>query len=401
MSSIKAILEAIVPKKSRFRKFLIEIFEVKAALQGRGNFTNMSRYGKSHEQSYRRNYSKAFDWLNFNALFIVLFLNKMSSRNFIGAIDCSYIPKSGKQTYGLDKFWSSCLQKAEVGLELSLISVIDTENKQAWTVHAHQTPSGLSMQEGEQGEYTRVDEYMKQLKLSMAQLPSVKYWAADGFYAKTKVLEQVEERGNYLISKLRNDADMKYLLDRNKNRNAHGNKTYEGKVKWSEIDLSKWQNLGFDSEHKHLQVYSCNLFAVRFKRVINVALVLNTKTNKYVLLFSTDLHQSGLQILHFYRLRFQIEFIFRDAKQFVGLLHCQARSKEKLDFHFNSCFSALNFYRFLAQQSACSLNTFFRTSYNTKLLNFFFNELSSKPNFDTFSNDFAIPFNNAVKFGIL
>jgi hypothetical protein len=34
-----------------------------------------------------------------------------------------------------------------------------------------------------------------------------------------------------------------------------------------------------------------------------------------------------------YRLRFQIEFLYRDAKQFTGLNDCQARSPSKLNFH--------------------------------------------------------------------
>ena len=42
------------------------------------------------------------------------------------------------------------------------------------------------------------------------------------------------------------------------------------------------------------------------------------------------------------RARFQIEFIFRDAKQFTGLTDCQARDQQKLDFHFNTSLTALN-----------------------------------------------------------
>ena len=34
-------------------------------------------------------------------------------------------------------------------------------------------------------------------------------------------------------------------------------------------------------------------------------------------------------------MRFQIEFLFRDAKQFTGLEDCQARDPVKLAFHFN------------------------------------------------------------------
>ena len=43
-----------------------------------------------------------------------------------------------------------------------------------------------------------------------------------------------------------------------------------------------------------------------------------------------------------YRSRFQIEFLYRDAKQHGGLEDCQARSKNKLDFHFNAALTAVN-----------------------------------------------------------
>ena len=44
----------------------------------------------------------------------------------------------------------------------------------------------------------------------------------------------------------------------------------------------------------------------------------------------------------FYKSRFQIEFLFRDAKQFVGLTHCQARNENKLHFHFNASLSTVS-----------------------------------------------------------
>src|SRR5690606_40290399 len=43
--------------------------------------------------------------------------------------------------------------------------------------------------------------------------------------------------------------------------------------------------------------------------------------------FSTDLKQDWEEVLEFYRLRFQIEFLYRDAKQFTGLNHCEADRK--------------------------------------------------------------------------
>jgi hypothetical protein len=40
--------------------------------------------------------------------------------------------------------------------------------------------------------------------------------------------------------------------------------------------------------------------------------------------------------------RFQIEFVFRDARQFTGLQNCQARSAQAIDSHINASLTALN-----------------------------------------------------------
>ena len=74
------------------------------------------------------------------------------------------------------------------------------------------------------------------------------------------------------------------------------------------------------------------------------------------LLFSTDLKLAAKDIYRFYKARFQIEFLFRDAKQFTGLSDCQARCRKafedkvffakklypRIHFHFNAAMTALN-----------------------------------------------------------
>ncbi len=47
-------------------------------------------------------------------------------------------------------------------------------------------------------------------------------------------------------------------------------------------------------------------------------------------------------MLKAYRSRFQIEFEFRNGKQFTGLMDCQARHKEQLDFAFKASLTACN-----------------------------------------------------------
>jgi len=75
-----------------------------------------------------------------------------------------------------------------------------------------------------------------------------------------------------------------------------------------------------------------------FKRDIKFDDVVFFKDGKKIarkLYFSTDLEQEGEKIVRFYRTRFQIGFLCRDAKQFNGLTSCLAKSEYKLDFHFN------------------------------------------------------------------
>ena len=63
---------------------------------------------------------------------------------------------------------------------------------------------------------------------------------------------------------------------------------------------------------------------------------------KHKLFFSTKTSMSGEDVLRTYRSRFQIEFCFRNVKQYTGLTHCQARHKNLLDFFYNASFASQN-----------------------------------------------------------
>lgn len=58
--------------------------------------------------------------------------------------------------------------------------------------------------------------------------------------------------------------------------------------------------------------------------------------------------------MEYYGARFQIEFLFRDGKQFAGLSDCQARAQKALDFHFNAALATLNLVRATELQTATS-----------------------------------------------
>ena len=67
------------------------------------------------------------------------------------------------------------------------------------------------------------------------------------------------------------------------------------------------------------------------------------------MLFSTDTEMDATTLFRFYKARFSIEFIFRDAKQFAGFSDCQARDQEALHSHFNASVTAVTLARLMAQ----------------------------------------------------
>ena len=99
------------------------------------------------------------------------------------------------------------------------------------------------------------------------------------------------------------------------------------------------------SEIESEKIYSLIAHSKSLKMNVNLVVVF-TKNKKeawsHKIYFSTDLLKNWNEILEMYRLRFQIEFLYRDAKQFTGLNDCQARSRSKLNFHWNMSLTAVN-----------------------------------------------------------
>jgi len=70
-------------------------------------------------------------------------------------------------------------------------------------------------------------------------------------------------------------------------------------------------------------IYQMTMWHKLFPDWLNVVIIvkinLKTQARAHVVLFSSDLTLAYDKLIDYYRLRFQIEFNFRDAKQFWGL----------------------------------------------------------------------------------
>lgn len=108
----EALVEKIVNKIEGLKKprkyFMISIITLYLSMRGRYTFKGMERYGDKCEKTYRLQFEKDFDFLEFN---IELSEQHLSSHCIL-AFDPSYLPKSGNQTPHRGKFWSGCLGKA-------------------------------------------------------------------------------------------------------------------------------------------------------------------------------------------------------------------------------------------------------------------------------------------------
>jgi DDE superfamily endonuclease len=379
MHLIEPILNQMSSVAKPQRKFMFILLTALTYLPGRVNFRNLGRYSHLNEKTFSRWFRRPFDFVMFNLLCLNAVL---SNGEWVLAIDASFARKSGRTSYGLDWFWNGSQGQSERGLEISMLALVDVTYNTAYTLSAYQTPAlpkapkvstvpkevsekeEAKAAEGddkqpkaktnnnktpEEPRTTRIDSYLSHLKRDTSPLlGKIRYLVADSYYAKTKFVNGVQEHGLHLVSKLRHDADLRWLY--NGEQKAKGRpRQYAGKVCFE--DLSRF-DLAENVDGQ--RVYTAIVNSPTFKCMLRIVYVVREEKGKIytALLFSTDTDCAALDILRYYRARFQIEFLFRDAKQHTGLCDCQATSEEKLGFHFNVSLAALNLLRLEDRQQA-------------------------------------------------
>jgi len=375
------------------RKFLTALFATFMCLRGRANFRNLSRYGGFCEKTCSRQFRRDFDFTAFNRLSLTPVIDDGGIS--AAAFDCSFVPKSGKLTDGLAKFYNGSRGKAEKGLEISLLSLIDITRNTAYTLSVQQTPASA----GDGG--SRTDIYLEQLRRERPALPPcIRYPITDGWFSKGRFIDGVTGLGLEQIGKLRHDADLRFLYTgRQKARGRR--RLYDGRVRFD--DLSRFEPAG---EADGVKLYTAVVNSPCFKRSLRIVYLVKNAGGRVqtALLFSTDLEQSAAEIYRFYKSRFQIEFLFRDAKQFTGLCDCQARRGDTLHFHFNAAMTALNLLRLEDLERSAgdgrrviSIASWKIRKANAHLLERFssflgldFSSIKSKPGFESLCNYGAI-----------
>jgi len=335
---IFSILETeVFEKLNKSRKdFIVSVLWHILSIKGRINFLQLGRFSTLCEQTYRNQFAKKFDFLSFNTQLI----NQTISDERVIAFDPSYIPKAGKSTYGRGRYWSGVAGAAKWGLDICGFAVVDIVNNTAFHLKAWQTPSADEL--AEKG-LNLLTHYASLVTENAEQFKAFSnYIVADAYFSKRPMVKAVKSSGLEFISRLRNDSVLMYKFTGERTGKKGAPKKYDGFV---DIHNFNPNHFSLDLSTEEITIYSLVVYSRAFKMDIKLAIAIFYKEGVELarkLYFSTDLKQAGEKIVRYYRSRFQIEFLYRDAKQFTGLTSCQARSKNKLDFHFNAALTAVN-----------------------------------------------------------
>jgi hypothetical protein len=333
LDAAKAALGKVKDVSKPVSKFIIHIVDLWLGMNCRYVFSNMERWGSMTEKSYRNGFKKFFDWFSFNFHLV----EQHCGKEIIAVFDPSYIKKSGKQTYGLGMFWSGVSQRALKGMEIGCLAFADAAAGTALHGEAVQTPSPKSLKE--KGE-TLVNHYAAVIEKRISEIRSVtRYLAVDGYFMKKEFIRPLFKQGLHIITKARQDANLLYLY-KGKQKGGKGRpKSYDGKVNTTAIDKRKIKCCCRDRDK---EVYAAVVYCVQLKQRVLAAFVYYKGRGRPEIIIGTDTVMEPLTLCRYYGLRFQVEFLIRDAKQHAGLEQCQARDQKKLDCHFNMALTAVS-----------------------------------------------------------
>lgn len=384
MKLVEIILDEMINVSKSQKKFVIFLTQTITSMYGRVNFRSLSRYSDLSEKTFRRWFKVPFDFVDFNSRAIDKVIAQESE--IVAAFDPSFLSKAGKKTWGKDSFWNGSASKAEKGLELALCCLVDVVSNIGYALSAEQTPTTIEIKKllgaDEADEITRIDFYLNSIKNVRDKILKYSgYFVADCFFAKKKFVDGITALGFHFICKLRADANLKMLYTGEQRKGRGRPKKYAGKCNINEL-----QSFTFDQDvDDEIKLYSGIFYHASFEREIKVVALVCTKNNKVgtALLFSTDLLLDAFKVYQYYKARFQIEFVFRDAKQHTGLGDCQSRDKTSLNYHFNVSFTVLNLAKIQEQlirksnekKLPFSMASHKARSYNEMLIERFFSKL--------------------------
>jgi hypothetical protein len=325
-------------------------------MTGRVTMLGISRWaGKSGSyRTVQRFFSTVIPW---GILFWVFFRQHVYCPDdvYLAAGDEVIVTKAGKCTHGLDRFFASLYGKPVPGLAFFTVSLVSVQKRRAFPMRVEQVvrsdaekaaskakaaakkakapqlkrrpgrPKGSTNTNKASRmltpELVRIQAMVEALLRLITTVLSVTYLVLDGHFGNHHALHMVQQCNLHLISKLRCDAAL-YFPYTGPYAGRGPRRKYGRKVDYDHIPEPYLKHTTVDG-HIETRLYQAQLLHKEFTQPLNVVIIaktnLHTQARAHVVLFSSDLALAYAPLVDYYGLRFQIEFNFRDAKQYWGL----------------------------------------------------------------------------------
>ncbi len=162
----------------------------------------------------------------------------------------------------------------------------------------------------------------------------------DAFFSKATFINPLCENGFHVISRFRNDTVLFYPTLESRTGKRGRPKLHDGKIDFENLDISRCTEYTVNKG----RLYGLKAYSKALRRIVSLAVwyPMEGRTDKWQLYFSTDETLNTQDVMDYYRIRFQLEFCFRDAKQHAGMTNCQSTDFKKPAFHFNASLAAIN-----------------------------------------------------------
>jgi len=321
-------------------------------------------------------------WSKFNMLIFKKFLRKQEDILLLAA-DETVEKKSGKHTYGISRFFSNIFKHTVPSVAFMAVSIISFKGKKSYPIAAEQIikkenkkpekdilpakfkekkekksvgrPKGSKNNKKKESKDVQY-EVLKNLLTSVCSLLgdiTVTYLLLDGYFANQYYIGLANEFKLHLISKLRSSVSLYFPYDGEQKKSGRKRK-YGDKVAVEHLSKKYLQKrkVKDDCELEYYQFFAWNKNITDFELNVVVIKAISKKTKKvgYCYLFTTDLTLSYDKIVEYYSLRFQIEFNFRDAKQYFGLADFKNYKQAQVTNAVNISFFMCNIAYILAEE---------------------------------------------------
>jgi putative transposase len=321
------------------------------AMTGRVTMLGISRWtgqGASY-RTVQRFFSTLIPWASLLWLFFRTHLFDPDDV-YLLAGDETVVTKSGKHTPGLDRFFASLYGKPVPGLAFFALSLISTKQRRSFPIALEQVvrspeekaaakaktakqtaqrkpgrPKGSSTKAKTacelSPELSRLQSLILALLERIGSVLPLTYLVLDGHFGNAAALQMALGCKLQLISKLRSDSAL-YLPYDGPYAGRGPHRIYGDKLNPRAIPERYLRETSVEKDIE-TRIYQVEARHKTVAQLLNIVCIvktnLKTHAQAHILLFSSDLALAADKLIDQYCLRFQLEFNFRDAKQYWGL----------------------------------------------------------------------------------